>query len=96
MNAVILVLIKFAQSSIGEALIAWLGPKLWALLSKKSKDIISKDHLKDHIKATLAEYDKASDEARAMGVDGYTPEEIEIIRKKKTELEERLMNESKS
>lgn len=96
MQAIIAILVSVASTKAGQTVLMWLFSLVWKYASSEVKDKISQDQIQRHIKDVLAEYEKVIEDARLKGLDGYTEIEKEEIRKKKTELEERLMNETKA
>lgn len=83
--------------AIFQALIGYILSFLW----KKAEEAIREGLIKaeadklyrDHVKDVLSSYEKVIKEAEEKAKDGLTKEEIEEIRRKKIELEERLINE---
>jgi hypothetical protein len=74
--------------------LSWLLGNIWKVASDEMKSAFADNQIRAHVKLVLADYEKVIEEARVKGLDGYTEEEKADIRKKKTELEERLMNET--
>lgn len=86
-------LAKLLASPLGQAFANYILAKLWGLVSDAVKDGLAKQRWQEHVKKTLADYEKVIEEARTKAADGLTEEEKAEIRKKKTELEESLFNE---
>lgn len=84
--------IKLLGTSSGQSLVSWLIKFLWEKASAPIREEIAKEKLKTYIAGVLADYEKAVKDATEKAKDGLTPEEIEEIRRKKIEIEERLMN----
>lgn len=87
-------LIGILTSPTGGKLLSWLLNYLWGKASPTIKDQFSQGPLREHIKKILGDYEKVVLDAQAQMNDGtpLTAEEIAEIRRKKIELEERLIN----
>lgn len=74
-------------------MLSYVLSKIWNMVNDAVKDGLAKQRWQEHVKKTLADYEKVIEEARTKAADGLTEEEKAEIRKKKTELEESLFNE---
>lgn len=81
-------------ASIGQMIVSWLLSWAWSKAEAGLKDYLANDHLKGMIKDTLAEYERlvlSVDAKQDAGVP-LSKEEEDEVRRKKIELEERLLN----
>lgn len=85
---------RFAASTPGQAILMWLFNLIWRIAKPATKAAIARGEMQKHIQLVLAEYELVIADAQIKGADGWTEEEKEEIRRRKTELEERLMNEN--
>lgn len=75
-------------------MLSYVMSKIWGMVSDAVKDGLAKQRWEARVKKTLADYEKVIEEAKIKAADGLTDEEKDEIRRKKTELEESLFNES--
>lgn len=85
-------IIAFFTTGPGKVVVGWLLNKLWSFADSTVRDALAKAQWESHVKKTLDEYAKVIEEAKTKASDGLTDEERDEIRKKKTELEEALIN----
>ena len=84
-------IIAFFGTTIGKFILSWVLEKVWGIASTETKDLFAKNKMDEHIHGLLAQYELVIEEARVKALDGLTKDEIDEIRKKKIELENKLI-----
>lgn len=83
---------NLGSTKAGQAFLTWLAQQIWGYVSSEIKDQLARGQWEQSVKEILVEYEKVIHEAQEKAKDGLTEDEKNEIRKKKIELETKLLN----
>ena len=92
MQIVVTFLLKVFSNPAGQALLTWLGGKIWDKLSEEAREVIAKNEMQKAVKNALEELDKITEDQIELSKDGLSDQEKEQIRRRKAAAQARILN----
>jgi hypothetical protein len=86
------IIATLGSTRAGQVFLTWLAQQIWGYVAAEVKKTLAKGEWEQNVKEVLAQYEAVIHEAQEKAKDGLTEDEKNEIRRKKIELETKLLN----